>query len=220
MINDFVNIKKDAFSYVVLGNDENKRLTREEWLKLIKQQKFGGVSPNEYIKIELSINSGLIPSDLRSQIWKYLSKCENLALNHNRNLYASLLKVTNEKIENQILKDINRSFPKENVNFFSNSPEDIESMKKKMFNILKAYAIYDSKVGYAQGLNFITLMILRTINVEIDSFWLLTEIMIGKNWREVMMFSTPKLFEILNKFIIQLKAKERDIYNHFANKDV
>ena len=46
-----------------------------------------------------------------------------------------------------------------------------------LFNILNAYAQFDPEVGYTQGLNFIAAVILKYMENEEDSFFMLIYIM-------------------------------------------
>ena len=49
--------------------------------------------------------------------------------------------------------------------------------KNRLYNILRAYASLDPVVGYMQGMNFITAMLLMNVNEEEDAFHCLTYLM-------------------------------------------
>lgn len=59
--------------------------------------------------------------------------------------------------------DIPRTFPEE---------EDSKVLRKSMNNVLKAISIVHPKIGYCQGMNFVTLRILQVLPDE-EAFWLL-----------------------------------------------
>jgi hypothetical protein len=86
---------------------------------------------------------------IRYKIWKsiysysMLNKSENL-----KSIYIELINKESSYMLD-ILKDINRTFP-EDITF---RPGQINNNKLK--NILSAYSNYNTKIGYAQGLNFI-----------------------------------------------------------------
>ena len=73
-----------------------------------------------------------------------------------------------DDFEERIRKDIDRTFPKTVFNPFN------EEHMKSLFNILKAYALLDTKVNYCQGMNIISAFILIVTNFnENDAFYLL-----------------------------------------------
>ena len=67
----------------------------------------------------------------------------------------------------EIALDIPRTFPQE---------EDSKVLRKSMNNVLKAISIVHPKVGYCQGMNFLTLRILQVLDDE-NSFWLLNYVL-------------------------------------------
>jgi hypothetical protein len=64
-------------------------------------------------------------------------------------LYTKLLAGSNPEVDRNIEKDIARTFP--DIKEFK---EPGHTGKNKLFNILKAYGQYDTKVGYCQGMDF------------------------------------------------------------------
>lgn len=85
------------------------------------------------------------------------------------NLYQELLHSQyNEEIVNTIKVDLPRTFP-DNIYF--------EQYKRRLFNILIAYACHNPVVGYCQGLNYIAGLILIVTKDEESSFWLLRAIL-------------------------------------------
>ena len=86
----------------------------------------------------------------------------------------------------------------------STNQDDKESTWKtkeaedKLFNILLAYANYDTQVGYVQGLNYIAAMLLMHIQDEEKVFWCLVFILNRNHWRSIYMEEMPKLMEIID----------------------
>ena len=66
-----------------------------------------------------------------------------------------------------------------------------------LFNILLAYANYDSQIGYVQGMNYIAAMLLMHIQDEESVFWCIIYLLNRKNWRMIYMEEMPKLMEII-----------------------
>ena len=207
LIDSFVQINENKEEKFILLEDDKilNSLNDEEWKQIIKSHKNLSELPKE--KISLIINSlenGINPN-LREPIWKLLSKSENLKLNHKKNYYYQLLTMENEETEKKIKKDLERTFISNIKNFNKNS----------LFNILKAYSIYDKQISYSQGTNFIVYVLLTVIKNEEDSFWLFVSIMIEKKWRLNFLTNNNFIISLLNKFLQKLQNNFPLIYNHF-----
>jgi hypothetical protein len=162
-----------------------------------------------------------VPNNIRGLVWKFLSNSKNISINHDKGFYDSLLEIKNKEVEMQIRKDIERTFSlKESSNNINlNSNKTIE-LKQKLFNILKAYAIYDPQVGYCQGTNFIAMVLLSNIKSVRDAFWTFVQIMHDKNWRLMFINNTPKLMKAFDKLLERIKVNMIDLYKHFENENV
>ncbi|KAI9483064.1 MAG: rab-GTPase-TBC domain-containing protein, partial [Benjaminiella poitrasii] len=90
------------------------------------------------------LRSGIHPSRMRGQVWQALSRSSLLHLD---TLYAQL-KDEPTSYEALIRRDIHRTFP--NTDMFSQ-----ESGQRALERILRAYSLYDTDVGYCQGLAFL-----------------------------------------------------------------
>lgn len=86
-----------------------------------------------------------VPSALRGLIWQLLAKSKDPAL---EGTYAELLKGSSSH-EKQITRDLSRTFP--NHEYFQADGLGQEAL----FNVVKAYSLYDPEVGYCQGLSFV-----------------------------------------------------------------
>ncbi|KAI1319231.1 GTPase-activating protein [Mortierella claussenii] len=107
-----------------------------------------------------------VPSALRGLIWQLLAKSKDLALEAT---YAELLKGTSTH-EKQIMRDMNRTFP--NHEYFQADGVGQEAL----FNVVKAYSLYDPEVGYCQGLSFIVGPLLLNMPEE-EAFCMLVRMM-------------------------------------------
>lgn len=97
-----------------------------------------------------------IPEKLRDKMWQRLAGVEN-----NTGLIDAyrLLLTKETKCENVIQRDINRTFPANK--FF----KDVGgSGQDALFKVSKAYAVYDTEVGYCQGLTFIAASLLLHVS--------------------------------------------------------
>uniref|UniRef100_A0A8C5M508 Growth hormone-regulated TBC protein 1 n=1 Tax=Leptobrachium leishanense TaxID=445787 RepID=A0A8C5M508_9ANUR len=73
------------------------------------------------------------------------------------------------------LKDLNRTFP-DNIQFKKTADPCLQS---NLYNVLVAYGQHNRRVGYCQGMNFLTGYLLLVTKDEEKSFWLL-DALIGR----------------------------------------
>jgi len=120
-------------------------------------------------KLKRYIRKG-VPSSHRKGVWMQVSGAAKLRAEE-PDLYPTMLnmKVKNQIIEDQILTDIPRTFPN-NMFFDKTHPKTLQN---PLFNILKAFANTNPKIGYCQGINYIAGLILLVTKDEDASFWLL-----------------------------------------------
>lgn len=127
----------------------------EFWESMITEFKDYFMDIPPYILIK--IRSG-IPHHLRGRLWKVMSGADNNQLD---TLYDQLLQ-EESPFEKQILRDVARTFP--HMSMFSERNGQGQQM---LFNLMKAYSLYDTEVGYCQGLCFIVgpLLMQRVNNI-------------------------------------------------------
>ena len=97
-----------------------------------------------------------------------LLEIDQAIANHSERPYHTLLETNNLEIEKQIEKDIQRTMAE--LNLWN---EDSQAGNNKLFNVLKAYANYDSEVCYVQSMNYIAGLLLFYIDDEEKVFWCL-----------------------------------------------
>lgn len=89
-----------------------------------------------------------------------------------------------------------------------------------LFNVCKAYALYDSEVGYAQGMNFIAMPLLFNMPEE-EAFTLFCRLMSSKyNLRSLFTAEMPGLHLHLYQFERLLEAFEPALYCHLHRRGV
>jgi hypothetical protein len=111
---------------------------------------------------------GGIPHHLRGRIWKVMSGADNNQLD---TLYDQLL-MEESPFEKQILRDVARTFP--HMSMFSERNGKGQNM---LFNLMKAYSLYDTEVGYCQGLCFIVGPLLMQRLTEKEAFSIFVRLM-------------------------------------------
>ncbi|PVV05156.1 hypothetical protein BB560_000326 [Smittium megazygosporum] len=108
-----------------------------------------------------------IPPKLRGIVWQTLSDGRSTYL---QTMYYQLVK-EHSPHERIILRDLPRTFP--SVKIFK---ETGEHGQKRLFNILKAYSLYDAEVGYCQGLGFVIGPLIMNMG-ECEAFCVLVRLM-------------------------------------------
>ncbi|XP_055549800.1 uncharacterized protein LOC129732700 isoform X2 [Wyeomyia smithii] len=185
----------------------------KKWLKMLNR--WGDKSTLS--KLHKRVYKG-IPDSLRSQVWcKLLNLKEIMKDAKNRNKYQEMLSLAHEwgTEARQIDSDVNRQF-REHV-FYQ---ERYSLKQKSLYNVLVAYSMYNSEVGYCQGMSGLAGVLLMYMDEE-EAFWALSILLSNKKYAMHGLFieGFPKLTrflahhdKIIAKFIPKLK-KHFDQYN-------
>ncbi|OJT04884.1 GTPase-activating protein GYP5 [Trametes pubescens] len=124
-----------------------------------------------------------IPKALRGMVWQLMSASKDPELEAT---YLRLLKETSPH-EKAIMRDLGRTFP--HHAFFTDGHG---IGQENLFNVLKAYSLYDPQVGYCQGLPFIVAILLLNMPDE-EAFCLLVRLMHSYDVRGHFLPDMPKL---------------------------
>ena len=203
-----------------LGHLANvQSISEREWRKLVGMYNtiddFDPLSIVSADRIKKSVIDG-IPDSLRGEIWCLLCEVKKTRSKHSEDIYWKLIDLDNPEDEHRIQKDVTRTFT--NYPVMSGEEENVENKwntkdaMDQLFNILLAYANYDTQVGYVQGLNYIAAMLLMHIQDEERVFWCLVFILNRNQWRSIYMEEMPKLMEIID--ILDDKLKKN--YPHIS----
>lgn len=180
-------IRVDRYGFVVGSHkameekemDESRtEQTREE--KQIRKWRSmagsGGSDWKRYAKkkprqLKRRIRKG-IPDCLRGLLWQLISGSRDLLL-RNQGVYQQLVFYETSSAELDIIRDINRTFPSHVFFQQRHGPG-----QRSLYNVLKAYSVYDREVGYVQGMGFLAGLFLLYMGEE-DAFWLLVALLKG-----------------------------------------
>ncbi|KAK3724331.1 hypothetical protein QZH41_001812 [Actinostola sp. cb2023] len=133
------------------------------WKKFIR----GSSKVKKSRKVKRFVRKG-VPAEHRGQVWMDISGARKRK-KRNPNYYKDLLKTDlDELVEHSITTDINRTFP-ENIHFGSMK----QDLRKSLYNVLHVYALHNTSIGYCQGLNYITGLLILIVKNEESAFWLL-----------------------------------------------
>ncbi|WZY74958.1 hypothetical protein YC2023_021342 [Brassica napus] len=150
---------------------EERRVTK--WRKMIGA---GGSDWKHYLRrkphvVKRRIRKG-IPDCLRGLVWQLISGSRDLLL-MNPGVYEQLVVYETSASELDIIRDISRTFPSHVFFQKRHGPG-----QRSLYNVLKAYSVYDRDVGYVQGMGFVAGLLLLYMSEE-DAFWLLVALLKG-----------------------------------------
>ncbi|CAN6235198.1 unnamed protein product [Urochloa humidicola] len=150
---------------------EERRIRK--WRKMIG---VGGNDWKHYVRrnphvVKRRIRKG-IPDCLRGLVWQLISGSRDLLL-MNPGVYETLVIYETSASELEIIRDISRTFPSHIFFQQRHGPG-----QRSLYNILKAYSVYDRDVGYVQGMGFLAGLLLLYMSEE-DAFWLLVALLKG-----------------------------------------
>ncbi|KAL4264741.1 Rab GTPase-activating TBC domain-containing protein [Pleurotus pulmonarius] len=142
-------------------------------------QDFAAKQPEQLAR---AIEKG-IPGTLRGMMWQLMAASKDPEL---ENTYLKLLKETSTH-EKAIIRDLGRTFPHHE---FFHDGQGIG--QENLFNVLKAYSLYDPQVGYCQGLPFVVAILLLNMPDE-EVFSLLVRLMYSYQLRGHFLPEMPGL---------------------------
>ncbi|KAJ6926672.1 hypothetical protein NC651_010935 [Populus alba x Populus x berolinensis] len=155
-----------------LAKGREERRVRK-WRKMIG---VGGSDWKHYVRrkphvVKRRIRKG-IPDCLRGLVWQLISGSRDLLL-MNPGVYEQLVIYETSASELDIIRDISRTFPSHVFFQQRHGPG-----QRSLYNVLKAYSVYDRDVGYVQGMGFLAGLLLLYMSEE-DAFWLLVALLKG-----------------------------------------
>ncbi|GAU36099.1 hypothetical protein TSUD_277100 [Trifolium subterraneum] len=150
---------------------EGRRVRK--WRKMIG---VGGSDWKHYLRrkpyvVKRRIRKG-IPDCLRGLVWQLISGSRDLLL-MNPGVYEQLVIYETSASELDIIRDISRTFPSHVFFQQRHGPG-----QRSLYNVLKAYSVFDRDVGYVQGMGFLAGLLLLYMSEE-DAFWLLVALLKG-----------------------------------------
>ncbi|KAF8200794.1 rab-GTPase-TBC domain-containing protein [Pholiota molesta] len=169
-------------------------------------QSFAAEHPEELAR---AIQKG-IPATLRGMMWQHMAASKDPELEAT---YLRLLKETSTH-EKAITRDLGRTFP--HHDFFTDG-QGIG--QENLFNVLKAYSLYDPVVGYCQGLPFIVAILLLNMPDE-EAFSLLVRLMSVYDLQGHFLPEMPKLQLRLFQFDRLVEELLPVLHVHFLRQGV
>jgi hypothetical protein len=137
---------------------------------------------------------GGLPNSMRADVWPLILQSK-IGSSRNEKLYTQLTQsALSPSKEREIRQDVTRTFP--DLPVYTQ-----DKGKEALFRVLKAYAVFDTQVGYCQGENFVTAVLLMFLDEE-EAFWTLASIMEHSKFklRDVLRPGFPGLVQHLYVF--------------------
>nr|ACU20228.1 unknown [Glycine max] len=170
-VNTSEGLVKNRSAYEYERYREERRVRK--WRKMIG---VGGSDWKHYLRrkphvVKRRIRKG-IPDCLRGLVWQLISGSRDLLL-MNPGVYEQLVIYETSASELDIIRDISRTFPSHVFFQQRHGPG-----QRSLYNVLKAYSVFDRDVGYVQGMGFLAGLLLLYMSEE-DAFWLLVALLKG-----------------------------------------
>ncbi|XP_023664746.2 USP6 N-terminal-like protein isoform X2 [Paramormyrops kingsleyae] len=189
---------------------EMERTTK--WLKMLKSwDKYKNTE-----KLVKRVYKG-IPLQLRGEVWGLLLDVPKMKA-EKKDYYEKLkLKARTMSPDiRQIDLDVNRTY-RDHIMFMNR----YDVKQQALFHVLTAYSVYNTEVGYCQGMSQITALLLIYMNEE-DAFWALVKLLSGQKHAMHGFFvpGFPKLLRFQEHHDRVLKKMLPKLKQHLDSQEV
>ncbi|CAG9815561.1 unnamed protein product [Phaedon cochleariae] len=152
-----------------------------------------------------------IPEALRGEVWQRLAGVEE----HTEMMENYRVLITKESsCENVIQRDIARTFPAHD--FF----KEVGGLgQDSLYRVSKAYAAYDSEVGYCQGLSFLAATLLLHMPEE-QAFCILVKLMYDYGLRDLYKDGFDNLYLRLFQLNKLMEEQLTPLWDHFVEHHI
>ncbi|KAH6564480.1 hypothetical protein BASA60_010301 [Batrachochytrium salamandrivorans] len=195
--------------YSLSEADRRKYIDMEtEWLGLLANWEVASKKKRNRIKRICRIG---IPDSIRGNAWSAMA---GVAEFRKQGLYESLVNSQEAPlIFETIERDIHRCYP-DHIMFSQKDGEGQKNLRK----VLRAYALYNTELGYCQGMGMIVGLLLMRMQPE-DTFWLLVAIL--QNY--IKGYHSVNLYELrvdASAFELALQKYLKPIANYMTKLEV
>ena len=213
-------VDTDEFGFIKDSNDNNfKKDDKEALLQYnARLEKWNFMLSNyddfykkHFAKLKERVRKG-IPDSIRGYAWQ---KIINLDDFYKKDIYQKLNEEnTNEELEQVIIKDIDRTFPK--CTFFK---EKYGGGQRQLYKVLVNYSKFNKDVGYVQGMGFIAALLLTYMEEE-RAFFMLHALMKNRSLESLYLPGFPDLNKKLYVLLNLEKKLIPKVYNVFKKNDI
>ncbi|KAI9225088.1 rab-GTPase-TBC domain-containing protein [Blastocladiella britannica] len=181
--------------------------TTEFWGRVM--QDYDTVARKQAKVLQRNVQAG-IPAKIRGTVWLLMSGARDAALERE---FQRLLPLPSS-FEKLIQRDLPRTFP--GHEFFADAGGPGQ---EALYNVTKAYSLYDTEVGYCQGIAFVAGPLLLNMPDE-EAFCVLVKLMTTYNLRELYTPSMDGLHLRLFQFDKLLEEQMPQIAAHLQREGI
>jgi len=202
---------------------EQKQLEKEmsrvdKWVKMqLKEQNWFPGGSRYHDKMVDRVWKG-VPERMRGYLWKVLLDLDRIK-KEQEGKYEEMKRVARLHSPDirQIDLDVNRTY-RNHIMF----RERYNSRQQDLFHVLAAYSMYNTEVGYCQGMSQIAALLLMYLDSEEDAFWGLSQLMVGRKFNMHGFFIPhfPKLLRFQEHHDKILMKKLRKLQKHLIANNV
>ena len=190
----------------------------DKWLKMLKEQpKWFPRGSKNHEKMVERVWKG-VPERMRGSLWRILLDLDQIKAEQ-EGKYQEMRELARRHSPDirQIDLDVNRTY-RNHIMF----RERYNTRQQDLFHVLGAYSIYNSEVGYCQGMSQIAALLLMYLNDDEDAFWALSQLMVGRRWNMHGFFipGFPKLIRFQEHHDKILMKKLRRLQKHLIANGV
>jgi len=203
--------------------EERKSLEKEmsrvdKWLKMLKEQHKWFPRGSKYYDKMMERTWKGVPERMRGSLWRILLNLDQIKAEQ-EGKYQEMKDLARRHSPDirQIDLDVNRTY-RNHIMF----RERYNTRQQDLFHVLGAYSIYNSEVGYCQGMSQIAALLLMYLNDDEDAFWALSQLMVGRKWNMHGFFipQFPKLMRFQEHHDKILMKKLRRLQKHMIANGV
>ncbi|CAD5110860.1 DgyrCDS226 [Dimorphilus gyrociliatus] len=200
-------------------SDESKTKKKDisrlqKWDKYVKAK--AGFRKDE--KFRKRVYKG-VPQRFRGWYWESMLDVKNTK---DQQIHGNVYKNMTEKGRNyspyidQIDKDVNRTF-RSHTSF----EKRYQGQQKHLFNVLVAYSVYNTEIGYTQGMNGIAALLCMFLSDE-DAFWAFSNLFTVEKYGMHGFFALgfPKIERFKELLQSLLKKHLKKLYKHMKEMNI
>jgi len=196
-----------------------KEMSRvDKWTRMDKEKNkwFPPYSKNHDKMIE-RVWKG-VPERFRGRLWSILLDLEKIK-QEQQGKYEEMKEFARRFSPEirQIDLDVNRTY-RDHIMF----RERYNTRQQDLFHVLAAYSMFNSEVGYCQGMSQIAALLLMYLNSEEDAFWALSQLMASPKYNMHGFFipGFPKLIRFQEQHDKILHKKLRRLQKHLIANSI
>ncbi|KAI8986941.1 rab-GTPase-TBC domain-containing protein [Pilobolus umbonatus] len=205
-----IELKNEALEELKIYKEQDTEKTTDWDFWGYTLSNFGRVIDTQMDDLRQHLIHGGMPIPIRGYIWQVISKSRD---SFDMEIeYREILKKSNSPFEKQIERDLTRTFP--NHPFFMQ-----KAGRQSLFNVAKAYSLFDQEVGYCQGLAFIIGCLLLHMSEE-SAFCVLIKLMGKYGLRGNFTPRMESLHQQMYQFDNVLQQKLPVVHRHLEHEGV